>query len=1047
LVDAMMVGKRLVCALLALCMVAAGTAFAQQSNGGELAGSVVDEATGRGLGGATIVLGQDGRVTLSDAAGRYRITEIEPGVYPVRVFKAGYPLIEISGVEITAGTTRALDIAMAARTEEPEVATFGGGTASASGAAPSAEDVFELDALVVTAEEIEDRDVEMLTIRKAALGTVDGISSDTIARLAAGDAAEALTRVTGVSIADGKYAVVRGLNDRYNNTRLNGVVLPSPDPDRQAVQLDLFPSDLIDNIVVSKTFTPDLPGDTSGGSVNIRTSFFPLEEELSVSGGIQFSESALSADFYPSYNDGGDMGLLAAGSRDRASPGDGRKVPFYLSDGDAPFAYDFSVSYGKTYDLDGQSLGLLLAVTYDQSVGFIDGFTENRLAQRYRVNKLFGSKIVIPGDLSEGTMRLTSGRFDLVQAVEEVALAGLAGLSYTINTRHTIGLTLFHTRNGTDIARGEYNSYFDPELKPLGGSITNLPDTLPGDLEDPRIAAEVGLKTQMFNEEFLYYSERVLSAASLSGTSYFGDRNDLQMDWSLTRAETSQEEPDFRQTIFLTRWNEDLTAHDPAYFYSGNSSDFAPQLRRTWREIDEVQDAAILDFIRYQRILGGRDAEIRFGAAWQNNNRDVLQQDVLYSLDSIFGDSLANYWDNVFDSGSGSVGIPSSATGEREIAAGYLFVNLPLIEHLKLMAGVRWEDTRFDVSGNGSFGLFTPETFYNEPLAGDLKEARTWQFLAMDSPTPAGAIDQDDWLPAVGLVYELTPAMNLRASWSKTVARPAFREIMPYFSVSVGTGGDLVIGNPHLRMSDITNYDLRWEWFHGENQQHLLAISGFAKTITNPIEKQLLFSSEQRRFIETWRNNGGDADVYGLELEIRQGLGFVHNSLEHFTLSSNLTWIEASVPIEEQIRVFYAGGEARLNNPQQGGGYAFLEDVPTERRLFDQPEWILNLDIAYNNPDWGFEATLAWYAISSVLSGAGSVSPDAGTFDRYTAAYDQLDLVLRKSLGDHWKIGLSIENLTDTARGSTYGDDTAETLWQTRYHEGRSYSISATREF
>ncbi|MCG8372056.1 MAG: carboxypeptidase-like regulatory domain-containing protein, partial [Balneolales bacterium] len=229
---------------------------------GRITGTVVDGETGETLIGVNVVIEGSIQGTATDIDGRYTIRNIEPGTYTVVVSYLSFTTQKITGVVIGAGETVTLDVALQPETEL-------------------------LEEIVVTADVVLNNEAGLLRQRQKSIAFSDAISSQFISKSGAGDAASALTKVTGASVVGGKYVYVRGLGDRYSSIQMNGVELPSTNPDRKTFQLDLIPSGLLENINTVKTFTPDKPGSFSGGIVDINTKDFP--EELQFSLGTSFN--------------------------------------------------------------------------------------------------------------------------------------------------------------------------------------------------------------------------------------------------------------------------------------------------------------------------------------------------------------------------------------------------------------------------------------------------------------------------------------------------------------------------------------------------------------------------------------------------------------------------------------------------------------------------------------------------------------------------------------------------------------------------------------
>jgi len=253
-----------------------------------------------------------------------------------------------------------------------------------------------------------------------------------------------------------------------------------------------------------------------------------------------------------------------------------------------------------------------------------------------------------------------------------------------------------------------------------------------------------------------------------------------------------------------------------------------------------------------------------------------------------------------------------------------------------------------------------------------------------------------------------------------------------------------VIGNPQLRLSDVKSWDLRAEYVW--NDADLLAASVFSKDIERPLESIVVrdptnFESTGLALYRTFFNNPSDAKLRGVELETRKNLGFLGSELaSYFTLGGNVTYIDAEVDrldVEQQraSEFFRTSGTARFTH------------LESKRRLFGQPEWIANLNLGFEQPDWGTNVTLAYFAISDVLDSAGAAADNGSIFssftpDRYIDAYQTLDLVI----GQSWrgfKFKLSVKNLTDSTRRVVYDrDQTTSTIPERSYKVGRDVSFS-----
>ena len=223
--------------------------FAMLSAQGTITGTIIDEDLGETLISAYVYVEGTEIVTSTDFDGKY-VIDVDAGTYSLRVTYIGFEDKVITDVIVKDGETTFLDVAMSSES-------------------------LEIEEVVVTASAIERTENAILMLQRRSDKIQDGISSQEMSRLASGNVANAMTKVTGASVQDGKYVYVRGLGDRYSLTQMNGLPMPSIDPYRNSAQLDMIPVNLLDNIITSKTFTPDQPGTFTGGNVNIKTKEFP----------------------------------------------------------------------------------------------------------------------------------------------------------------------------------------------------------------------------------------------------------------------------------------------------------------------------------------------------------------------------------------------------------------------------------------------------------------------------------------------------------------------------------------------------------------------------------------------------------------------------------------------------------------------------------------------------------------------------------------------------------------------------------------------------
>jgi TonB-dependent receptor len=947
---------RLVACLGALFLVGSVPALAQT---GAVTGTLVDSETGEPLIGANVQIEGTAIGTATDIDGNYTIKNIEPGTYDFVFSYIGYNPTTVENVEVAAGETKRLELSL---------------TPEAVG----------MEEVVVEASALENTEAALLKQRQKAASVSDAISAEAIGRSGAGDAADAMEKVTGASVVDGKYVYVRGLGDRYMTTQLNGASLPSADPDRNTVSLDLFPSGALDNIITSKSFTPDKPGSFAGGSVDISTKAFPERFTFSVSSSVGYNTEATGADNFLSY-DGGDLGLLGFNADERGipevwqnRPGDAEPIIDVLARRDpdlaaelntlsnafdptmapitntAPLDRSFALSTGNQTPVFGRPFGFHIGVSYDQSYNFYD-------EGRYGEYKLTGN--VEDKDELDPQATLTDTR-----GTQEELLGGLANLSYKVTPNHILGTTYMYNRSAESVA--QYQS-------------GQLQRDLPG--------------SSIFETRVLGYTERLLQSLQFNGEHFFGGLGDLRAEWTTSLTNTTQEEPDLR--FFANQINVIENGTVDSVYAIRTSNYTAPS--RYFRDLEENGWSSKLDLT----LPLGRGNNVKVGGAYNIRERDFNESLFVYELNpaqarydgnperffsemtgvidtTTVGDrqrfTIGNY---IIDATTPS----NNYTGDQQVAAAYGMVDISLLRNLRLIAGARYETTDIEVASE------------NEEL-------------------PAGEISEGDILPSLNLVYALQDNMNLRAAYGRTLARPVFRELAPYSSFDF-IGGRIFIGNPDLERTLIDNLDLRWEWFTRPGE--ILAVSGYYKRMENPIELAIVSTNNQVQF-----QNVDQATVFGAEFEVRKRLDGIASALKNVEVGANLSLVQSVVDIPETELA-----DIRALDP----------DADDQRPLQGQSPYVLNVDVGYSNPETGTIASLYYNIFGRRLSQVSI----GGTPDIYEEPAGTLDLIVSQRMLSNFTMKLSAKNLLNPSIQETQGFKGQDFIVQD-YQRGRSLSLSVT---
>jgi len=904
------------------------TAFAQS---GKITGRVTDKELAEELIGASVSIVGTTKGALTDLDGNFTIV-IAPGKYDLRVSYIGYQVQVVKGVNVTAGKTTRQDVEM-----DTEAA--------------------EADEIVVEAELSTATEGALLTERKKSLAVSDGISAEFIKKTPDSDAGDAIKRTTGVSVVGGKYVFVRGLGERYSNTQLNGVNVPSPEPEKKVVPMDIIPAGLIENIVTIKTFLPDQPGTFAGGLVRIKTKEFPDEFQFNVSVSGGFNSNAHFQDIWG--YDGGGIDFLGIDDGNRELPfsrnlnnlstkevanayGKFNNNVFMPSKGGYAPNQSYSMSIADQVNLGNLPIGYIANLTYSSGA-------------KYKEQKSF-----FP--------RLAKGEYEYLWnsdiATYDVNWGGVLNFSTKLNNDNKIGLKTTYNRSAEDESMHTLgNSFYESDV------LSNL------------------IRTTR-----LRFIERQMWSSQLSGNHYLSWLGKSELEWKAQYASAKRYEPDNRETQYL--YDEDLEMFSYNNDYKRNG--------RFFSDLSDDEYDILLDFTVPFKQWSGFKGKVKMGGVYTTKNREFWARRFKFQQPSGEYEGLTP--EQLFSESNIEAGMirfvestdPSDQyTADEKIMATYAMVELPIFRNVRFIGGARLE--RNDIKINS--------------FAGTIDNLQAVK----------GGFDETNILPSLNLIYELSDQMNVRGAFSQTIANPELRELAPFRFDSYRTA---MVGNPFLEQTKIQNYDLRWEWFPSFGE--LIAISLFYKNIDKPLEVVALagFGSTP----EETTNNGKTAKNYGVEFEFRKGLGFLSHSLANFSISTNVTLVKSEI---EQGKYIYR------YNPSSG----ILEEFPVaaslsgKRKMQGQSPYVINVNLGYDNPEWGLSSTLLYNIVGERISQLNGNPYFPHNF--VEKSRHQLDLSLSKRLTDNFKTKLNIKNILNDRYLIMFGDDEAE-----RYNTGTSYSIS-----
>ena len=943
-------------AVLALAFFVVSEACGQES--GSVVGTVVSTWDGTPLPSVAVSVRGTTLATQTDASGKYELKNVPPGDQVVRFSKSGFASAVVTDVRVLPGQTTTVNGNL-----RPEF--------------------YEMEEYEVTAEEFTQQTEKILFERQQSSSLMDAVGSDQFSKLGAGDAGQIVARVTGVSVVGGKYAVVRGLSDRYTRTLLNGVEVPSADPYRLSPQLDLFPSPMIDRIAVSKTFTPDQPGGTGGGTIDIVTKSFPEKPFVKFSLGTSYnpnsnlkhnfladpgsSLSTLALPSGPSSISSELFGLTAAptppgpsSSSETIARGIARRgqadavaalmqelgtADFAGAQRSSPLNSSFVASAGETKSLFGHNLGVFGGLNYKRDFRAIDEAIVNRYSpsgvptrlgveQRGKIDTDYGANVNLGYELWEGSQ--VGFNFMLAHSTDEEARHGSSGF------------------------------------------VEGREDSL--------------------EQWQLHYTDREILNYQLNGHHDLPFLLDSKLDWVVALANTTQNEPNHRfMNYFLSPGGQPT--------FGDGATPFPQYPSRYFREISEdglnyrVDWTVPLAFMK-------EESKLKTGYFSSSNSREFREQYFSYNLSGGFDPNNPNSYLNdpaylqYIAAPLGGIRTNYSFaryisdtfshpyTASLDVNAVYLMADVGVLSWLRVITGARLEGTRLDLD------------------AGRDGTAR---------------IDRSDLLPAASLVVSLRTNVDLRLSYGETVSRPSYREIAPVQSYLPDLG-ITALGNPDLKMISIKSYDLRVEWFPEPGD--VISAGIFHKQIQRPIE---LISRTLDDGQVTWINRDNEpADLMGLEFEARKSMEFLSPHFKGLSLGANATLIQSSTALTG-VELF----NKRITDPS----------VSDTRPLYDQSPYIINLDMNYDHPTSGTSLSVGANFTGERLVLAKTQGPDI-----YEHPPVSLDAAISQKFWKHWTLRFGVRNILDLNFRQTYGSESKGNIFQ-NLKRGRTYGMTFSAEF
>lgn len=826
---------------------------------GVIAGQVVSAEAGTPVSGARVLVRGFDTERVTDDDGRFQL-RVPVGTRSVSVIHTKYSLQTVDDVEVEKGGEVRLSIDLT----------------------PAAT---QLDDVVITAPHIQGGVASVISERRKSTTVQDALGSEDIAKSPDGSASSATRRIVGASIVGGAFLFVRGLGGRYSNVRLNGVPMPSTDPDLPGFQLDLFPTSVLSSLTISKTFSPDIPGDFAGGSLNVETRSFPDDFLLKVSLSTSYNSVTTFQDMLT--YDGGDTDFLGFDDGTRAKP-DGlpeqyirtrsRSNPDGFTPGDIEaFGALLPNNWAQSTKtaLPNTSAGLSIGDTIETSAGDVGYYLT--LGYRNRYQRLV-ERVTNVTAVGRGEERRLQETQTLTREIgsADVQIGTLGTVSYAPTEEHSFSAVTMLTQNGSDEAR----------------LITGVDE-------------EEGEPIQQRQYQWV---ERQLVFNQLLGK-HQGLGDILDVAWQLNTARTQRDQPDTRNVLYSQQSGEfrfrGVTGSGEHLYTQLAQEDYGGGLDLRFSLFEDASAKA-----GYMGRTGDRRFRARrFGV---NVGSDVAAQ--LLPPEQFFEPERSGEAWTVTEVTLPNDGYDATQT----LHASYAMLELPLFGSLKFAGGLRLEHFQQDIIARTPYATSGNQS--SEPEGTDRTDL--------------------DYLPGATLIYALSEAMSLRSAYGGTVARPQIRELSPFLNQDY-VRRRTIRGNPDLERTFIHNFDLRWELFPTPTE--VFAVSVFYKLFEDPIESVIY---DQNGNI-TYENIQG-ANNYGAEFEARVGLGLLSDHLDSFSAMANFALIRSEVQLSEDERALatsarrplagqspYVANLALGYEPQNTGISTFLYYNVFGRRIQD----------------------------------------------------------------------------------------------------------------
>ena len=848
-------------------------------------GKVIDEKTGETLPGAVVVVKGTTIGSNTDFDGLFSIDHLIEGIYTLECKLISYTTKILTEVKVKSGEPTIVSITMATATTE-------------------------LGIVEIITTMSRESNAGIITMQKNNASVSDGISSESIKRTPDKNTSDVLKRVSGASIQDNKFAIIRGMNDRYNAAYINGAPLPSSESDKRAFAFDIFPSNLLDNLVIIKTATPDLPADFAGGIIQINTKSIPEKNERTVSVSSSYNTITTFKNFKTYEGGQYDWIGLDDGSRQL-----NKNIPTTLDFNNANTNNLQKAEYGKLmssnwgiknrmalpsislqYSLANigkifkKEVGSIFAITYNNS--YTNSFSTRREFEEQQIDVL------------------KTKEYHDTTYTNNILSSALWNISYKLNDKNQFSFKNMYSIN-----------------------------------TDDKITARTGLTDasgpQWEKSTIRWFTQNNIYTGQLGGDHVLIENYKIKLKWQGALSDIKRDIPNMRRMIYtkITSKEDDESIAYSASIQpinvsttSGGTMFFSTNKEKIYSAKYELIIPVEIQKTKHELKIGGfhqlrdRKFDARFFGYTQykkgsgvlfDNTLLQLPEEQLFTVDQMGVMGKPGPKNGGFKLTEATTPL-DSYIAYAKLHAGFLMVDSKIADKFRFIYGARFESYHQTIT---NYDQITGEAVIRDTTFNNI-------------------------LPSINAVWSMNDKMNLRVAYYETLSRPEFRELAKFnfydfildYSIS---------GNPNLNQAKINNYDLRYEWFPGAGQ--IFSASVFYKEIHNAIE-QVAAGASQIRSISY--GNVKRVENRGVELEYRLKLSslFANDSssiLDHITLYTNVAFIQSKVDLSGVI--------GATKRPMQG-----------------QSPYIVNAGLQYLDSKKGYSASISYNVVGKRIFIVGS---------------------------------------------------------------------------